>query len=210
MCTRGKLRCLVIFFGCVLLAAAVAQSSGTDDKPNPPKPQVKKKKVWTNEDMGSLGGINVVGRTLPETKSKPAPDKPRHTAGPEFRAISLDGQTFDSDSVAGNVVLVQFWATWCGVCRRDQANVDKVAQHRGVVVLAVNSGESREAVKAYLSGSPRDVNVVLAGDTNLEQLFPSPGVPTYVVLDRDGKVVAKHRGYAGEARLERMLAAAGL
>ena len=180
MCLSRKARVyLSILAGCLLIAGAVAQSSDTSDKPDPPKPQAKQKqkKVWTNEDIGSLGGINVVGRTLPEIKSKPAPDKPRHTAGPEFHATSMDGQTFDSDSVAGNVVLVQFWATWCGVCRRDQANVDKVAQHRGVVVLAVNSGESREAVKAYLSGSPRDGNVVLGRDTNLEQLFHLPACP---------------------------------
>jgi thiol-disulfide isomerase/thioredoxin len=68
---------------------------------------------------------------------------------PSFTAKTLAGEKLTNDSLKGKVVLLQFWATWCGYCRREQPVVDRIEREfadQGLVVLAVNVGESRKAV----------------------------------------------------------------
>ncbi len=132
---------------------------------------------------------------------------------PRFKAKSMDGATFDNTSLMGKVVLVQFWATWCGYCRRDQPEVDAVvAEHgeAGLVVLAVNTGEGKRKVQQYLEASPRKGHVVLMPDTNLAAAFRADVLPYYVAINRAGKVAKEQRGAAGARGLESLLTAAGL
>lgn len=132
---------------------------------------------------------------------------------PDFRATSLAKANFTRASLKGKVVLIQFWATWCGFCRRDQPAVDEVYMDlaaKGLEVLAVNAREPEKKVRAYLRESPRMVPVVLTADTNLMDVFPAPGFPTYIVLARDGKVAAAARGGQGQDGFARLLKQAGL
>jgi thiol-disulfide isomerase/thioredoxin len=132
---------------------------------------------------------------------------------PDFRARSLDGQSFTKKSLKGKVVLVQMWATWCGYCRREQPIIDSLLVEfggKGLVLLAVNVGESRAKVLDYLRDSPRRPHIVLESDTDLADQFHSGGFPTYVVVDRDGKIAGAQRGAGGEEGLRGMLAKAGL
>jgi thiol-disulfide isomerase/thioredoxin len=131
---------------------------------------------------------------------------------PQFAAKSLDGEVFTSESLKGKTVLLQFWATWCGYCRREQPLVDAIATGmaaKGVVVLAINVGESRSKVKQYLAESPRACKVVLEEDTNLTTVFEARGFPLYVAIDAAGKVAGVQRGAGGEEALRSLLAKAG-
>ena len=99
----------------------------------------------------------------------------RETA-PRFRAKSLDGEQFSNESLKGKVVLLQFWATWCGFCRRDQPAVDAIVhdfESQGLVVLAVNVGESKSKVKKYLQDSPRACKIVATEDLSLIHIYSS-------------------------------------
>lgn len=119
----------------------------------------------------------------------------------------------DNDALKGKVVLVQFWATWCRYCRADQPVVDTLTREftpRGLVVLAVDVGESREKVTQYLKKSPRACQVVLMEDTNLAAVFAAQAYPHYVVIDRDGRIVGSQTGAAGAVPLRRLLGQAGL
>lgn len=121
----------------------------------------------------------------------------RSQSVPRFSARTLDGEKFTDESVKGRVVLLQFWATWCGVCRAQQPVLDSIEEEfasRGLVVLAVNVGESRTRVKQYLNSRPRSCRVVLTEDTNLAAIFPTSAVPYYVLIDRDGKILATQAG----------------
>lgn len=69
---------------------------------------------------------------------------------PAFKGTTLDGEKFKNETLKGKVVLLQFWTTWCGYCRREQEGVDSLTKSlgsKGVVVLAVNVGESKKKVK---------------------------------------------------------------
>ncbi len=132
---------------------------------------------------------------------------------PSYRAKSLTGEEFTSESLKGSVVLVQFWTTWCPYCRRDQTAVDALAREyysKGLFVLAVNVGESKEEVRQYLRRSPRACRVVAAEDTDLVSTLGPRGFPYYVVLGRDGKIVDEQSGSGGEESLRQMLARAGI
>ncbi len=132
---------------------------------------------------------------------------------PRFTATTLRGEKFNNDSIKGKVVLLQFWATWCGYCRREQPIVDVIDREfagKGLLVLAVDVGESKSTVTRYLRENPRSCRVVANDDTNLPAVFAARGFPFYVLIDREGNVAGNQRGAAGEAALRRLLRRAGL
>ncbi len=132
---------------------------------------------------------------------------------PRFSAKTMAGETFTNASLKGKVVLLQFWTTWCAYCRREQSMVDDLEKEfapKGLVVLAVDVGESKNKVRKYLADNPRSVRIVLTQDTNLAAMFAASSYPIYVVIDRQGDVVATQRGAAGEAAVRRLLSRAGL
>jgi thiol-disulfide isomerase/thioredoxin len=139
-------------------------------------------------------------------------NSPRRSA-PDFSAKTLDGETFTKQTLKGKVVLVQFWATWCGYCRGDQPAVDAVARefsNQGLVVLAVNASESRDKVQQYLEQSPRACNIVANEDSNLAAVFRPDAYPMYVLIDKDGNIAGTQNGAGGEESLRHLLSKAGL
>ncbi len=135
------------------------------------------------------------------------------TPAPQFTARTLDGQTFTNDSLRGNVVLLQFWTTWCPVCHADQAAVDNVQAAfagSGLVVIAVDDGEPEAMVRRYLQASPRACAVVASDGRSLAARFGVHSYPHYVVIDRGGNMVASKSGGGGEAYLRYLLSRAGL
>lgn len=136
----------------------------------------------------------------------------KHDA-PVFSATTLDERKFTAESLKGSVVLIQFWTTWCGYCRRDEQAVEAVTRDfagKGLVVLAVNVGESKKKVRQYLKDSPRSCNIVLTENTNLAAVFAARSFPFYVALDKQGKVAGTQNGAGGESALLRLLEKAGL
>ncbi|HEY1203439.1 MAG: TlpA disulfide reductase family protein [Bryobacteraceae bacterium] len=132
---------------------------------------------------------------------------------PSYRAKTLGGEQFTSESLKGSVVLVEFWTTWCPYCRQEQPSVDAIERRyygRGLMVLAVDVGEPKEKVAAYLRRSPRRCRVVASEDTNLVEVLGSQGFPSYVLIGRDGRVAGRQSGARGEESLRHLLAKAGL
>ena len=134
-------------------------------------------------------------------------------SAPKFFAKTMDGEKFSNDSLKGKVVLIQFWTTWCPMCRHDQDAVESITEEfskKGVVVLAVDVGESRRKVADYLRRSPRGCKIVLTEDTNLAAQFGAREFPHYVVLDENGKVAGEQKGAGGEQSLRNLLRRAGV
>lgn len=130
---------------------------------------------------------------------------------PDFQGKSLDGAAFSKASLKGKPVLIQFWATWCGYCRRDQPAVEEIVErYRGrLTVLAVSVREDRSTVQRYLERSPRKSRIVLTEDTNLTTVFDPRGFPYYVMLNSEGRMVGEQPGAGGKEGLQELLARAG-
>ncbi len=132
---------------------------------------------------------------------------------PRFNATTTTGEKFTNDSIKGKVVLLEFWTTWCGFCADEAAFVDKIGHEladKGLILLAINVGESKKTVKKYLEQHPRSCMIVMMEDTNLAAMYQATVYPIYVVIDRDGNIAATQRGAGGEDALRRLLARAGL
>jgi thiol-disulfide isomerase/thioredoxin len=133
-------------------------------------------------------------------------------SAPPFTAQTLDGETFSNESLSGRVTLLQFWATWCRYCRSDQSAVDNVERSyasKGLVVLAIDVGESETAVRSYLQRSPRACRVVVNQGNALAARFGAGGFPYYVLIDEQGRIAGTQDGAAGEASLRGLLRRAG-
>jgi len=136
----------------------------------------------------------------------------RETA-PHFHATTTSGEKFTNESIKGKVVLFEFWATWCGYCDHEAPYVDQIAKEfaaKGLIVLAIDVGESKKTVKRYLEAHPRGVPIVLMEDTNLAAMYQANVYPIYVLIDRDGTIAGTQRGAAGEQALRRLLMRTGL
>jgi thiol-disulfide isomerase/thioredoxin len=132
---------------------------------------------------------------------------------PRFHAKTIDGEQFTNDSVKGKVVLFQFWTTWCPYCKGEESLVNDITTEfagKGLVVLAIDVGESKKIVQQYLKDHPRKCHIVLTGDTNLAAMYAANSYPIYVVVDRDGNIAGEQRGAGGVRGLRRMLSRAGL
>ena len=132
---------------------------------------------------------------------------------PRFNATTTAGEKFTNDSIKGKVVLLEFWTTWCGYCAEEAAFVDKIGHElapKGLLLLAIDVGESKKTVKKYLEQHPRDCRIVMMEDTNLAAMYQATAYPIYVVIDRDGNIVGTQRGAGGEEALRRLIGRAGI
>lgn len=144
------------------------------------------------------------------------------TDAPDFTAYTVDGKPVKLSDFRGKVVLVDFWATWCGPCKVTMPNMEKLHQKLGgqdFVVLGVCVWDTKEKFARW-QDSPEVKTTYLkvydrAGRTarNIAQhLYSVSGIPTFYLVGKDGKIL-----YAGvgatpqtEAGLNRALTAAGL
>src|SRR5882762_888643 len=132
---------------------------------------------------------------------------------PRFNATTTTGEKFTNASIKGKVVLLEFWTTWCGFCADEASFVDKIGHEladKGLILLAVNVGESKKTVKKYLEQHPRNCKIVMMEDTNLAAMYAATVYPIYVVIDRDGFIAGTQRGAGGEDALRGLIARGGI
>jgi thiol-disulfide isomerase/thioredoxin len=132
---------------------------------------------------------------------------------PRFHAKTMTGENFNNESIKGKVVLLEFWTTWCPYCKDEEALVDGINHEfadKGLLVLAIDVGESKKKVKQYLAEHPRSCRIVMTEDTNLAAMYEATSYPIYVAIDRDGNIAGTQRGAAGERGLRQLLRSSGL
>jgi cytochrome c biogenesis protein CcmG, thiol:disulfide interchange protein DsbE len=117
---------------------------------------------------------------------------------PAYTAASLDGTTFDVTTERGNVMLINLWATWCGPCRFEIPELQKLhdanaSRRFKVIGVSVDEGE-RKVVQEFVDEQKMTYPVVLDPAGKLAVLFDTSILPTSVIVDRTGKVVWKHLG----------------
>lgn len=120
-------------------------------------------------------------------------------AAPPVKLPQLDGGTFDLAQHKGkDIVLLDFWATWCGPCVAEMPVLAKVADEyrsRGVILRAINLQEEPAKVKQFLAEQKLDVTVVLDANGKVSAPYDPSGIPLLVVIDKQGIVRKVHRGF---------------
>lgn len=136
-----------------------------------------------------------------------------------FTLRDIDGQTVTLEQYRGQVILLSFWATWCGPCKEEMPHLQALYQDKlpeGFVVLSISSDDARTAsrVKPYIRQKSFTFPVVLDRDSSVTAVYnPSKTLPFSVIIGRDFEVAHVHSGYnPGDelklrAEIEHLLAA---
>ncbi|HUV21277.1 MAG TPA: TlpA disulfide reductase family protein [Gammaproteobacteria bacterium] len=117
---------------------------------------------------------------------------------PDFTLKSLGGKNLKLSEMAGKVVLINFWASWCGPCREEMPLLNALHnkyEPLGFTVLGVNVEEDTNAAKGFLKNFPADFPVLLDNTNQVSRQYKVIAMPTTVVVDRDGNVRFLHQGY---------------
>jgi peroxiredoxin len=121
---------------------------------------------------------------------------------PDYAAMNLDGSKFELASRRGKVVLLNLWATWCGPCRFEIPELQRMHdayEPRGFEVVGVSVDEGGvESVRQFVAEQKMTYPIALDPQGNLATLFQTSVLPTSVVIDRHGKIVWKKYGLIPE------------
>lgn len=117
---------------------------------------------------------------------------------PGFTLESLDGANVKLNELRGTVVLVNFWASWCGPCRTEMPLLDELyRQYKdyGFTILGINLDEERSRALKLLDKVPVTFPVLFDPENSTSETYQVDAMPTTVLIDRNGVVRYHHRGY---------------
>lgn len=130
-------------------------------------------------------------------------------AMPAFTLTALDGTLVSSDNLRGQVLLVNFWATWCPPCRAEMPLLQSVYQahrERGLVVLAIDVAENPATVEQYARELGLTFPILLDQQIGVSTAFQVNALPTSFFVDRAGVIRASYMGALNRAYIEAQLA----
>lgn len=117
---------------------------------------------------------------------------------PQIRLDLLDGGTMDlSRHLGKDIVILDFWATWCGPCRESMPIIEKVAadyRSRNVVLYTVNEGDDDAAIRKFLENIKLDCAVALDRSLVAGAAYQAEFIPQTVLIDKKGRIQAVHVG----------------
>jgi thiol-disulfide isomerase/thioredoxin len=116
----------------------------------------------------------------------------------------LDGGRLTlADHRGKNILILDFWATWCGPCRRAMPILSEIAEEyedKGVKYYAVDLREDDAKVRDYLNETGLKIEVPMDRDGRVAKLYGVTGIPHMTVVDREGVIRDVHIGYSSELK----------
>ncbi len=124
--------------------------------------------------------------------------KEMNVPAPDFTLKSQHGKNLKLSEYAGNVVLLNFWASWCGPCRLEMPYLNALNnkyQALGFIVLGVNVEENTDKARNYLNDIPVDFPILFDDKNIVSKRYDVVAMPTTVIIDRNGNMRYLHQGY---------------
>ncbi len=127
------------------------------------------------------------------------------SAAPEWELKNEKGETVSLKSLRGKVVLMDFWATWCGPCRQSMPRIQKIHERfagKPVAVYGINCWEdSMEKAKEYMKEKKYSYGLLLDGD-QVATKYKVKGIPTFYLIGADGKILYSTSGFSADEEEE--------
>src|SRR5579863_4156173 len=117
---------------------------------------------------------------------------------PAFTLQSVAGKQVSLAQFKGDVVMINFWASWCGPCRQEMPLLDSIYKQYsklGFTLIGVNVEPDSKAAVDWLKQTPVSYPILFDKDSKVSKLYDVGGMPSTVIIDRAGKVRMLHRGY---------------
>ncbi len=115
-------------------------------------------------------------------------------AAPDFELQNLEGQSISLSDLKGKPVLINFWATWCGPCVFEMPYLQEIHDEwsgKGLMVLAINRGESSSKVEQFLQSNNLSLPVLLDTKLDVFRRYNIRSIPTTFFIDKDGIIQVK-------------------
>ena len=163
----------------------------------------------------ALGVAIALASAVPAPASSPDkrerkedPRQERAARAPGFSFVALDGETVSLETLHGKVVLLDFWASWCGPCREAQPRLDRLRRSlagEAFVRVAVSADRDEKAWRYYLETRSGEGVQYLDRDGVIRGLFRVRSYPTYIIIDHDGLIRGRYVGSSAAGGLEKMV-----
>ncbi len=124
--------------------------------------------------------------------------KEMNESAPDFTLKSRSGENLRLEDFRGQVVMLNFWASWCGPCRQEMPLMDDLYQQYkdlGFTVLAVNVDENRDEAHRFLDKVPVTYPILYDPESQVSEQYRVQAMPTTVMIDRNGDARFVHYGY---------------
>lgn len=120
------------------------------------------------------------------------------SAAPNFTLPNRSGENVSLADLKGQVVMINFWATWCGPCRKEMPQLEALYERYGdlgFTLLGVNVEDNPKGAQKWLEETPVSFNVLFDTTNKVSKLYDVVAMPSTVILDKTGKVRYVHKGY---------------
>jgi peroxiredoxin len=121
-----------------------------------------------------------------------------NAAAPTFSLPGKNGETIDLAKLKGQVVMLNFWASWCGPCRTEMPLMDQIYKKyspAGFTLLGVNVDTDSTDAQKFLSQVQVNFPIAYDRENKVSKMYDVAAMPSTVFIDRKGNVRALHRGY---------------
>jgi len=127
-----------------------------------------------------------------------APGASSNGPAPQFTLAARGGSDVSLAQYKGKVVMINFWASWCGPCRQEMPLLENIYRKYGKLgftLLGVNVEPDSKAADDWLKQTPVSFPILYDSQSKVSKLYDVAGMPSTVIIDRKGNVRVLHKGY---------------
>lgn len=160
-------------------------------------------RMWLSQSgIAAIVAIGLITLVGPSVASDPFASLkmsrlPAGSQAASFELTGLDGKVVKSSELAGKVVLINFWATWCGPCKEEMPSLARLQQQLDpsrFALLTITTDLQRQGIAQFLARLGVTLPVLFDEDQEVSRAFMVRGLPTTVVIARDGSLLGRAVG----------------